>query len=124
MTASIDIVRLEHANVWRVPVGALNFKMEGAYQTESAKARLAEWKDRLKTDWRVLWVWDETTKQPTPIFVRIGAKIGEVALKDGEGNEILEWEPGKAPTGPLRVIIEAPPARAPGFFDQPANVKL
>ena len=36
MTASIDIVRLEHKNVWRVPSGALNFKLEEAYQSAAA----------------------------------------------------------------------------------------
>ena len=125
MTASVDIVRLEHKNVWRVPSGAVMFRLEEAYQNEAAKARLAEWKKRPdEKDWQPLWIWDETTRQPSPIFVRVDPRKGEVAVKDGEGNEVLEWEPGRQPTGPLRVIIFAPPVRPPGFFDQPANVKV
>jgi HlyD family secretion protein len=125
MTASIDIIRLEHKNVWRVPSGALNFTLEEAYQSEAARARVAEWKKRSDaTDWRTLWIWDASTHLPSPIFVRIGASKGEIALKDSEGNEILEWEPGKEPTGPLRVITDVPPVRPPGFFDKPAPVKL
>jgi multidrug efflux pump subunit AcrA (membrane-fusion protein) len=125
MTASIDIVRYEHRNVWRVPVAALNFTLEDAYQSESAKAKIAEWKKRPDaSSWRPLWTFDASNQRAEPIFVRIEPKKGETGLKDSEGNEILEWEAGKEPTGPLRVIIGAPPARAPGFLDQPANVKL
>ena len=125
MTASVDIVRYEHKNVWRVPIGALNFKLEEAYQSESAKERIAEWKKRPdESMWRVLWTFDSTTHRLDPLFVRMEPKKGETGLKDSEGNEILEFEAGKEPTGPLRVIIGAPPAKAPGFFDQPANVKI
>lgn len=121
MTASVDIVRAEHANVWQVPTAALNFKLDDAYLSESTKALVAEWR---KKDFQPLWVWDASTRRPAPIFVRLVPRNGEEALKDGEGNEILEWEPGKTPTAPLRVIIEAPPARPPGFFDQPQSVKI
>jgi multidrug efflux pump subunit AcrA (membrane-fusion protein) len=125
MTVSLDIVRYEHAKAWRVPVGALNFKLEEAYQDATAKSRLAEWNKRADAaDWRAVWVWDASAQRPRPVFVRIGAKAGEIALKDAEGNEILEWEPGQEPTGPLRVITGAPPARPPSFLDQPANIKL
>ena len=126
MTISADIVRVERKSAWRVPIGAMNFKLEDAYQSAAVKARLTEWKSRPDhADWHVLWTWDESNRQPAPIFVRInGLKNGEPGLKDAEGNEVLEWEEGKEPTGPLRVIIGAPPARAPGFFDQPANVKI
>lgn len=125
MTVSIDIVRHEKVDVWRVPVAALNFKMEEAYQDAEAKAHVAAWKKRAdEADWRALWVWDANKQRPRPVFVRVGPKQGESALKDAEGNEILEWEPGQAPTGPLRVIVGAPPARPPSFLDQPANIKL
>ena len=33
MTASIDIVRREHKDVWKIPSPALNFKMDDAYFT-------------------------------------------------------------------------------------------
>ncbi|MSQ94359.1 MAG: efflux RND transporter periplasmic adaptor subunit [Gemmataceae bacterium] len=125
MTASIDIVRYEHQNAWSVPVEALNFALENAYHTAAARTRIAEWKKRPDAkDWHILWVWDQTAQQPTPVFARIGARSGELALKDAEGNEILEWEPGRTPTQTLRVIIKAPPARAPGFLDQSPSVKL
>ena len=125
MTVSLDIVRHEHVNAWRMPVGALNFTMEHAYQDAAARAHVAAWKQRPDfADWRALWVWDGGTQKARPIFARINAKPGEIALKDAEGNEILEWEAGKEPTGPLRVIIGAPPARPPGILDQPANLKI
>lgn len=125
MTCSVDIVRYEHKHVWRVPITALNFKLEDAYRSESAKEQIAEWKKRPdEAMWRTLWTFDASTREPTPVFVRIDPKKGEAGLKDSEGNEVLEWAPGQEPTGPLRVIIGAPPAKAPGFFDQPANVKI
>lgn len=126
MTTSVDIVRRERVNAWRVPVSALNFKLEEAYQDAAARAHLAEWKQRTdEADWRVLWVWDKDGQRASPVRIRVGNRAGEEpGLKDGEGVEILEWESGKMPTGPLRVIIGAPPAKPPGFFDQPANVKI
>lgn len=126
MTTSVDIVRHERASAWRVPVSALNFKLEEAYQDAAARAQLAAWKQRPdEAAWRALWIWDRDAGRAVPVFVRVGNKDGEEAgLKDSEGIEILEWEQGKTPTAPLRVIIGAPPARPPGFFDQPANVKI
>jgi multidrug efflux pump subunit AcrA (membrane-fusion protein) len=126
MTMSIDIVRVERPNAWRVPSAALNFRLDEPYQTDAARASIAEWKKRADApDWQTLWAWDESTQRPTPIFVRIGgAKNGEPGIKDAEGNEILEWEPGMEPRDSLRVIIGAPPARAPGLLDQPANIKI
>ncbi len=123
MTASVDVVRREHKNVWKVPSAALNFRLDEAYQDDEARARLAEWKQRPDAgEWQVLWTWDG---KPRPLFVRIGGlKNGEPGLKDSEGNEVLEWEPGQEPQSPPRVIIGAPPAHAPGFFDQPANIKV
>jgi HlyD family secretion protein len=129
MTASVDIVRREHKNVWKVPSAALNFQLDEAYQSEAAQTRLAQWKQRADHgQWQTLWTWDAAQRKPWPLFVRIGGlKNGEPGLKDSEGNEILEWEPGTEPRPnqpPPRVIIAAPPARAPGFFDQPANIKV
>ncbi len=129
MTVSLDIIRREHKNVWRVPSAAMNFQLEDAYLTEAARARLAEWKARADAaDWQPLWVWDAPRQQAAPLFVRIGGtdKRGEPGLKDGEGNEVLEWEAGKEPSpqSPPRVIIGAPPAQAPGIFDRPAPFKV
>jgi multidrug efflux pump subunit AcrA (membrane-fusion protein) len=129
MTVSVDIVRREHKNVWRVPSSAMNFKLEDAYLTDAARARLDEWRQRPDAaDWQTLWVWDTELQQPAPLFVRIGGMgaHGEPGLKDSEGNEVLEWEPGREPTpqNPPRLIIGAPPAQAPGFFDQPAPFKV
>ena len=127
MTASIDIIRHEHKDAWRVPSPALNFSMDEDYQTDEVKARVAAWKQRPDAkDWQTLWIWDSAAHRIEPVFVRIGgvAGNGEPGLKDSEGNEALEWEPGHVPTRPLRVIIGAPKARPPGLLDQPANVKL
>jgi len=54
-----------------------------------------------------------------------GKRVRTMKFKDSEGNEVLEWEAGKEPSGsPPRVIIGAPPAQAPGLFDQPAPIKV
>jgi macrolide-specific efflux system membrane fusion protein len=127
MTVSLDIVRREHKNVWRVPSAALNFQMDDAYLTDAARTRLAQWKARPDAgDWQTLWTWN--SEHAEPLFVRIGGTDadGEPGLKDSEGNEVLEWEAGREPTAesPPRLIIGAPPAQAPGWFDQPAPIKV
>jgi len=125
MTVSIDIIRHESVNAWRVPADAMIFKLEEAYQDAAAREHVRRFAKREDAkDWRALWLWDAAAQRVEPVSVRIGAKAGEFGIKDAEGNEILEWEQGKEPTGPIRVIIGAPPAKAPGFFDQPANVKI
>jgi hypothetical protein len=107
----------------------MNFQLEEAYQSDSVKARVAEWKQRADAaDWQALWVWDANERLAKPVFVRIGGKgaHADPGLKDSEGNEILEWEPGQEPTRqtPPRIIVGAPPAQKPGFFDQPTNIKV
>ena len=72
---------------------------------------------------------DAEKKAIWPVFVRVLGTNGqgEPGLKDAEGNEILEWEPGRAPAEgaePPKVIVDAPPAHAPGFLDRPANLKV
>lgn len=129
MTASIDIVRRQHDNIWKMPTAALNFQMEEAYQSPEARARLAEWQQRPdQNTWRPVWIWDTERAAPWPVFIRIGGvdKNGEPGLKDSGFNEVLEWEPGRepAPDQVLRAIIAAPPAQSPGFFDRPANIKV
>src|SRR5207302_4411307 len=93
MTVSVNIVRHEHKDVWRVPTAALTFQLEDAYQSEAAKARIDEWKNRRDhKDWQTLWTWDPARHMPWPLFVRVnGLKDGDPGLKDAEGNEILEW---------------------------------
>jgi HlyD family secretion protein len=125
MTAAVDIVLRRHRGVWKVPTAALSFQMDEGYQTETARAHLAQWQTRPDhADWKPVWTWDEERGCPMPVFVRL-SKAGQVGIKDGDYNEVLEWEPGCEP-GPagLRVITNAPPARTPGFFDQPANLKV
>jgi HlyD family secretion protein len=129
MTVSVDVIRREHKDVWRVPSTALNFQLEEAYQNEAAKQRQAEWKRRADAaDWHTVWIWDKDQGAPAPLFVRLGGlRDGEPGLKDSEGNEVLEWEPGREPSPgqpPPRIIIQAPPANPPGFFDRPANIKV
>ena len=129
MTVSVDVIRREHKDVWRVPSAALNFQLEEAYQNAAAKQRIAEWKRRPDADhWQAIWIWDKEQGAPAPLFVRLGGlRDGQPGLKDSEGNEILEWEPGKEPSPgqpPPRIIIHAPPANPPGFFDRPANIKV
>ena len=130
MTAAVDIVRGEHKNVWKIPEKALNFKFDKAYFDAPVQARLAEWHRRPDAGlWTVAWTWDADKKAIAPLFVRIlgtNAK-GEPGMKDAEGNEVLEWEPGRTPTDPSdppKVITDAPPAHAPGFMDRPANLKV
>ncbi len=127
MNVGVDVVRSEHADVWRVPSGALGLKMDGAYQSDEVRARVAQWKQKTDTGgWLAVWTWDGERKEVRPLFVRIGGvdKNGQPGMKDSEGNEILEWEPGFVPTPNLRVILKVPPAKAPGIFDQPANLKM
>jgi macrolide-specific efflux system membrane fusion protein len=129
MTVSVDVIRREHKDVWRVPAAAVNFRLEEAYRNSAAKARLAQWQQRTDADqWHTLWIWDRAQEAPAPVFVRLGGlRGGEPGLKDSEGNEVLEWEPGREPSpgDPApSIIIQAPPARPPGFFDRPANIKV
>lgn len=128
MTASVDIVRREHKDVWKVPSAALNFQLDEAYQSEAARVQVGEWKRRADAaDWQVLWTWDAAAGEARPLFARIGGlKNGEPGLKDSEGNEVLEWAPGQEPArdAPPRLIVGAPPARVPGLLEQPANIKV
>ena len=127
MTASIDIVRRQHKNVWSIPVSALNFQMDDAYLSEAVRTRIAQWKERSDGRlWQTIWTWDAESRTPQPIFVRLVNKDGEPGLKENEFSEILEWEPGRQPQpgDTMHIIIGTPPARPRGFFDQPLNLKV
>jgi HlyD family secretion protein len=132
MTAAVDFILRRHADVWKAPTEALSLQLDEGYLAEAARAKLARWHDRKDADdWKPIWVVDH--QKPWPIFVRIGGrdKQGQTGIKDGQYNEILEWDPELEPkpdpkvssTYP-QVITNAPPLRAPGFFEKPPNVKL
>jgi HlyD family secretion protein len=132
MTAAVDIVLRRHDQVWKMPTAALNFQLEEPYQTEAAKAQLARWQARGdRDDWKAVWVLDGQQK-PWPVFVRIGGKnvAGVTGIKDGQYNEVLEWDPELTPApdsqssaGLPQVIVGAPPARKRNFLDAP-NLKV
>jgi HlyD family secretion protein len=129
MTAAVDIELRRHQGVWKVPTAALSFQLDEGYLSEAAQARLDQWRIRPdQADWKPLWVWDAERGSPWPVFVRLSdSKAGKTGIKDGDFNEILEWEPGRAPrpgVEGVRVITNAPPAHVPGFFDRPANLKV
>lgn len=132
MTAAVDIILRCHTDAWKMPTAALNFQLEEPYQTEAAKARIAQWQGRAdRDDWKLVWILDEH-KKPWPIFARIGGKnaAGETGIKEGQYNEVLEWDPelsprptGGAPATYPQVLTGAPPVRKRGFFEAP-NVKV
>jgi HlyD family secretion protein len=132
MTAAVDIILRRHEDVWKMPTEALSLQLDEAYQTEAARAKLARWHARSDADdWKPVWTINGQNK-PWPVFVRIGGrdKQGQTGIKDGQYNEILEWDSELEPKpDPLvsstypRVITSAPPARNSSFFDKP-NVKL
>lgn len=132
MTAAVDINLREHRDVWKVPTKALSLQLEEGHQTPAARTKLKEWQARKDTDdWKAVWILDEH-KKPWPVYVRIGGQNaqGEIGLKDGQYNEVLEWEPeyqrkvdpAKTPESWPKVIVDAPPAQKPGFFSK--QVKL
>ena len=89
--------------------------------------RLLAGLDLTPCDCQHVWTWDAAKQRPWPLFVRVnGLKNGEPGLKEAEGNEVLEWEPGREPSAAAvpNLIIAAPPAQRPGFFDRPANIKV
>jgi HlyD family secretion protein len=129
MDAAVDIILRRQSQAWKVPTAALSFQLEDAYQTPAARDRLAQWQTRSdRDDWKPIWTWSGDHGCPWPIFIRItNRQAGRFGIKDGDYNEVLDWEPGQVPVPggePLRVITNAPPVHAPGFFDQPANIKV
>jgi HlyD family secretion protein len=126
MTASVDIRLREHKNTWKAPAAAVSLQIDESFQDEAARKKLHEWQTRKDaSDWKPVWIMKD--KKPYPIFIRLGGKNpqGETGIKDGQYQEILEWDPdpeltprpdpNKPETIP-QLIIAAPPARKPGLF--------
>jgi HlyD family secretion protein len=131
MTASVDIILRKHADVWKVPTTALSLQLDENYQTEAARAKLAEWQNRKdRDDWKPVWILDAQGK-PWPIFVRIGGRngAGETGIEDGQYVEVLEWDPQMEPkpnpgvraTYP-QLVTGAPIVKKRGFIEP--NVKV
>ncbi len=123
MPASVDVVRHEHAETWKVPTAALGFQPDESHLTEAARAKLANSKG---PDWRPVWVLD-AQKRPTPLWVRVGGAnaLGEPGIQDQQYTEVLEWQndlqptpdPKKPETWP-QVITGPPPGGKPGLLDK------
>jgi hypothetical protein len=135
MTASVDIVRRRHANVWKVPVEALNLQLDEHYQNAAARAKLEEWKKQHSdhADWNPVWVLQEgkNHQKPWPIFVRVNGltSTGEPGIKDNQFIEVLDWDPEvKGKMNPNdestlpKVIISAPPVSKPGLLEKPTRI--
>jgi len=126
MTASVDIRLREHKDTWKAPAAAVSFQLDESFQDEAARKKLHEWQARKDAaDWKPVWIM--RGQKPYPIFVRLGGKNtqGETGIKDGQYQEILEWDPELTPTPDPnkretipQLIIASPPVRKPGLFDQ------
>jgi HlyD family secretion protein len=126
MTATVEIRRRVHDDVWKMPAAAISFVLDEYYLTPQAKQKQAQWQKRSdRDDWKPVWVFKD--KKPWPIYVRIGGKTaaGETGISDGQFYEVLEWDPDieprpvtSAPASIPQVIIAAPPAHKPGLFEQ------
>lgn len=131
MTASVDIIRRTHKDVWKVPSTAVDFQLDEAYQSREARAKIDSWYQTHNHDeWKPLWVIHE--HKPYPMFVRIGGKNaqGDPGIQDAQSYEALEWDPElqatlnpKDPATYPRVIVGAPPAKGSGLFNLP-NIKF
>jgi HlyD family secretion protein len=128
MTASVDVVVRRHDDVWKVPITAVNFQLPDEYQSDAARARLAQWQGRKDADqWKALWTAGSGGK-PWPVFVRLFGTNGkgDTAIRDSQFDEVMEWDPempAPDPKAPPQFIIGAPPAGKGGLFKLPP-VKL
>ncbi len=133
MTAVVDIGLRSHKQVWKVPTKVLSFQLEKDHQSEEGKKKLVDWQGREDADdWKVVWQLDAQNKG-YPYFVRIGGQsaAGEAGLKDGQFNEVHEWDPELNPapdpnqkeTWP-KFLVDAPPAQKPGLFNFSKQVKV
>ena len=101
----------------------MNFQFDEAYWSKEAAEHIHDFQKQSHQRRRLAAGLDlgPCPAAAWPIFVRLGGinKHGEPGLKEGEFNEILEWEPGftAKPSEPIRIIIGAPSATPPGIFD-------
>ncbi|MBV9123681.1 MAG: efflux RND transporter periplasmic adaptor subunit, partial [Planctomycetes bacterium] len=126
MTATVDIIRRVHKDVWKMPTSALNFQLDEQFQSAAARQKIQKFEARPDhDDWQMVWVMKD--HQPWPVFVRVGGlnEAGEVAgIAEGQFKEVLQWDPELSPPDPKnpatypQVITSAPPAHKSGFFDQ------
>jgi multidrug efflux pump subunit AcrA (membrane-fusion protein) len=128
MTATVDVVRRRHVDVWKLPVEALSLQLDEHYQTAAAKEKVKHWSERSDADdWKHVWIQDpKHGNKPWPIFVRINGMSpnGEPGIRDNQFIEVLEWDPELATKLDPKdqrsfpeVIISAPPATKPGLLD-------
>jgi HlyD family secretion protein len=132
MTATVDIIRRRHNEVWKMPVEAISFQLDDHYITVEARKKLTDWANRNDADdWKHVWILDpkKNKQQPWPIFVRINGvgAHGEPGIKDTQFIEVLEWDPEvrmdpSLPATFPEVIISAPPASKPSIFERPTRI--
>jgi HlyD family secretion protein len=129
MTASVDLTYRKKEGVWKMPVAALNLRLDESRLSAEARARLESGRKRYPGEsWKTVWTLGADQK-PWPVFVRVG-KDGLEGLSDGEFQEVVDWESDLSakpnPGDPSRVppvIIHAPPVGKAGLFELP-RVKL
>jgi HlyD family secretion protein len=113
LTASVDIIRRSHHDVWRVPSAALNFEPAVEQQSAAARKKLAQ-RDSLPhpEEWQTVWIADADGK-PWPIFVRTGGKDerGEGGITADRATEALQWDAEVKDPAALQVITAAPPPK-------------
>src|SRR5262249_19012335 len=121
LTASVDIIRRSHRDVWKVPSAALSFEPAADEQSAAARKKLAQ-RDSLpqRDQWQTVWIVGDNGK-PWPILVRTGGKNerGETGIQEDRFTEALDWEQGLTDPASLRVITAEPPPK-PGMFSIPS----
>ena|GEM_PF-1648149 len=113
LTASVDIIRRSHHDVWKVPSAALNFEPAAEQQSAAARKKLAQ-RDSLphSEEWQTVWI-PGADGRPWPIFVRTGGKgaHGETGITADRFTEALQWDDEVKDPAMLQVITAAPPPK-------------
>jgi HlyD family secretion protein len=110
-TASVDIIRRAHRDVWKVPSAALHFEPSAEQQSSGAGQKLAQRAQLPHADqWQTVWTVGADGKT-NPVFVRTGGsnENGETGIEEDRFTEALEWDPLVKDPAALRVITAAPP---------------